>query len=134
MQIKDTPKYHVAVAQSWYKNSVSLKKGNPDLISNLWKTKHNNKESENKYQGMIVPLFFFHMTHWSCILDNRWLLSNHFCKTCQNYFFFKVLSHALAWLSCVKGNPGLTPNFSKFEVKKYNKTWFLVHDSIISLL
>ena len=33
---------------------------------------------------MIVLLFLFHMTHWSRILDNRWLLSNHFWKACQS--------------------------------------------------
>ena len=31
----------------------------------------------------------------------------------------------LAWLSCVKGNPGLTQNFSK-KKKKNNKTDFQV--------
>ena len=31
---------------------------------------------------MIVLLFFFHMTHWSRIFGNRWLLSNNFCKQC----------------------------------------------------
>ena len=33
---------------------------------------------------MITYLFFFHMVHWSFILGQGWLLSNHFCKACQN--------------------------------------------------
>ena len=52
---------------------------------------------------MIVQLFFFHMIHWSRILDNRWLLSNNFCKTCRN-ICFQVLS-VIARLSCVEGSP-----------------------------
>ena len=34
---------------------------------------------------MIAYLFFFHMVHWSFILGQGWLLSNYFCKACQNY-------------------------------------------------
>ena len=33
---------------------------------------------------MIAYLFFFHMVHWSFILGQGWLLSNNFCKACQN--------------------------------------------------
>ena len=33
---------------------------------------------------MVAYLFFFHMVHWSFILGQGWLLSNHFCKACQN--------------------------------------------------
>ena len=33
---------------------------------------------------MIAYSFFFHMVHWSFILGQEWLLSNHFCKACQN--------------------------------------------------
>ena len=33
---------------------------------------------------IVLLLFLFHMTHWSRILANRRLLSNHFCKACQN--------------------------------------------------
>ena len=33
---------------------------------------------------MIAYLFFFHIVHWSFILGQGWLLSNHFCKACQN--------------------------------------------------
>ena len=32
---------------------------------------------------MIEYLFFFHMVHWSLILGQGWLLSNHFCTACQ---------------------------------------------------
>ena len=62
------------------------------------------------------------MIHWSRILDNRWLLSNNFCKT-----FFQVLS-VIARLSCVEGSPGLTQNFSK--LKKDMTELNSVHDSI----
>ena len=33
---------------------------------------------------MMAYLFFFHMVHWSFILGQGWLLSNHFCKACKN--------------------------------------------------
>ena len=33
---------------------------------------------------MIAYLFFFHMVHWSFILGQELLLTNHFCKACQN--------------------------------------------------
>ena len=32
----------------------------------------------------MIAYFFFHMVHWSFILGQGWLLSNHFCKACQN--------------------------------------------------
>ena len=32
----------------------------------------------------IKYLFFFNMVHWSFILNQGWLLSNNFCKACQN--------------------------------------------------
>ena len=55
---------------------------------------------------MIVLLFFFHMTHWSRILANRWLLSNNLCKACQNYlhpsfvFVHKAVRMHLLLLCC----------------------------------
>ena len=107
--------------------SVSHKKGNPDLISNLWKIK---KRITKLITGMIVLLFFFHMTHWSRILANGWLISNNLCMTCQNYFFSKFW--VLARLSCIKENPGLTQNFSKWKTDITKLT--SVHDSIISQL
>ena len=33
---------------------------------------------------MIAYLFLFHVVYWSFILDQGWLLSNNFCKACQN--------------------------------------------------
>ena len=33
---------------------------------------------------MIAFFFFFHMVHWSFILGQEWLLSNHVCNACQN--------------------------------------------------
>ena len=87
-----------SILRNWSQSRISLthtvqceynKKGNPDLISIFWKMKRIITEL---ISGMIVLLFLFHITHWSCILDNRWLFSNNFCKTCQNYSFFQVLS------------------------------------------
>ena len=36
---------------------------------------------------MIAYLFFIHMVHWSFILGQGWLLSNNFCKACQNCLY-----------------------------------------------
>ena len=38
---------------------------------------------------MIAYLSVFHMVHCSFILDQGWLLSNHFCKACQQLFLSK---------------------------------------------
>ena len=65
---------------------------------------------------MIVLLFIFHMTHWSRILANRWLLSNHFCKTCQNYNFSKF------WV------------FDKKISQKWKKIWCNWFQCMIALL
>ena len=60
------------------------------------------------------------------------MLSNHFSKTCQNYFFSSKFGVSSLIYSCVKGNPGLTPDFSK--LKKDTTKLISMHDSIISLL
>ena len=109
--------------QRWVSNiQCESKKGNPDLISNLRKTKIRITKLITGNASTIISLSYDTLvTH--IILDNRWLLSNHFCKTCQNYFFSKFW--VLARLSCVKGNPGLTQNFSKLkkDITKLISVW-----------
>ena len=39
---------------------------------------------------MIAYLFSFHVVHWSFTLVQGWLLSNNFCKACQNCLHLSV--------------------------------------------
>ena len=68
---------------------------------------------------MIVQLFLFDMIHWSRILDNRWLLSNNFCKTCQNQNF-QVLS--ISSIELRKRKPQFDSKF--LQKKKIWQNWF----------
>ena len=56
------------------------KKGNPDLISNLWKTKRRITKLITENDSTTIPLSYDTLITQA----NRWLLSNHFCKACQN--------------------------------------------------
>ena len=62
-----------------YIYSVSKKKRKPSSNPKSLKI-----EKKNHEEWMIAYLFFFHIVHWSFILGQGWLLSNHFCKACQN--------------------------------------------------
>ena len=61
------------------------KKGNPDLISNLWKTKRRITKLILGNDSTIIPLSLWHISHAYWITDDCSAII--FVKTCQNYFF-----------------------------------------------
>ena len=89
--------YHPLIKIYDFSLQCELKQTNPDSILNLSKSK--KKKKIIKLLDDIAYLFFFHMVHWSFILGKGWLLSNRFCKACQNCFrpSFTQCS-AVAWI------------------------------------
>ena len=69
------------VCVRWITIQCELKKKETDIQSLI---SQNRKGKKDCYQWMVAYLFFFHMVHWSFILGQGWLLSNNFCKACQN--------------------------------------------------
>ena len=110
-----------------YMYTVRVKKGKPRFNFKSQKNENKDHKTNNREWWYNYFSFIWYIGHAYWITDDCSAII--FVKR-QNYFFSTFW--VLAWLSCVKGNPSLTQNFSK--LKKDLTKLISVHDSIFIFL